>query len=423
MKSVSITNRSNEGTSPSRNGWLSKTISATALAIACTLTACDNNYTLAYVYAPSASLSSGLINAYRLDNQTGQLFLLPDSPVPSGGRKPVAVVATPGDEEVPAIFVIHHDDSNLVSFLIGTDGKLYPQATLDTGSFPTSIAISPDGKFLYVAFTYQSGYTTASPGPGGISVFPIITDTTARTRTLGPRTDFPIGRNPVGITVGNGGNTVYVVTQDPSAVNTATTSTADRTLNLFAFAADGSGGLTAVPGQQIVSGNAPSSGFPTGTLPASVISDPAGTHIYVSDATGNIVIAYSTAPSGIPSLIAGGTALTGSQPGGMSLSPTGQYLFVANYDGTVGEYSIGSNGAPIISTVAASTQAGTGTTCVTVEPSKGIYLYATGSLSNTLVGEQIITGTGALKPIVHSPYEAAALPLCAVSVPRFRLGS
>jgi WD40 repeat protein len=107
----------------------------------------------------------------------------------------------------------------------------------------------------------------------------------------------------------------------------------------------------------------------------------------------------------------------------MAFSSTGNFFFVANYDGTITEYSIGSNGAPVISTVAASTQAGNGTTCVTVEPSRGIYLYASGSLSNTTVGEQIITGTGALKPIVHSPYEAATLPICAISVPRFKLGS
>ncbi len=138
MKSVSNPGRTHGDQSPSRNGWLSKAISAAALAVACTLVACDSNYTIAYVYAPSASLSSGLINAYRIDNQTGQLHLLPDSPVPSGGRKPVAVVATPADEDVPAIFVIHHDDSNVVSFLIGRDGKLYPQETLDTGSFPTA---------------------------------------------------------------------------------------------------------------------------------------------------------------------------------------------------------------------------------------------------------------------------------------------
>lgn len=424
MKSVSKPGRRNRDRSAFRSGWLSKAISATALAAACSLTACDSNYTIAYLYAPSANLSSGLINAYRIDNQTGQLHLLSDSPIPSGGRKPVAVVATPADQDVPAIFVIHHDDSNVVSFLIGTDGKLYPQETKDTGSFPTALAISPDGKFLYVAFTYQTGFTTASPGAGGISVFPIVTDATARTRKLGPKVDFPVGRSPAGIAIGNGGKTVYVVSQDSASLNPVATSASDQTLNLFAFTPDGNGGLTPLGGQQIVTGNQPSFGFPTGAMPASVISDAAGTHLYVTDSTGNIVIAYATPASGVPSEVAGGTAATGSDPRGMAFDPTGKFFFVANYhDGTVGEYTLGSNGEPVPSTTATSTQAGTGTTCVTVEPSHGIYLYASGSLSNNLVGEEIITGTGALKPIVRSPYEAAALPLCAVAVSRYKLGS
>jgi hypothetical protein len=99
----------------------------------------------------------------------------------------------------------------------------------------------------------------------------------------------------------------------------------------------------------------------------------------------------------------------------MSFNPTGTLLFVANYDGTIGEYTLGSSGQPVTSSAAASTEAGTGTTCVTVEPSRGIYLYASGSLSNNITGEEIESG-GALKPIIHSPYEASALPLCAITV-------
>lgn len=413
MKSVSNISRGQDSLPPSQRGWLPKAVSAAALALSLSLTACSHDYSLAWVYAPSASLTSGLINAYRVDFQNGQLTLLPDSPVPSGGRKPSGLVATPPGLATPAIYVIHHDDSNIVSFLVGTDGKLYPQNTYDTGSFPTSVAISPDGKFLYVAYTYQSGFTTASPGPGGISVFPINAD-----RTLGPinTVPVPVGRAPVGIAVGNGGNTVYVISQDSAATNSASVSTADTTLNLFAFAANGSGGLTPLAGETIVSGNQPSSGFPTGTLPSGIATDATGTHLYVTDGTGNLVISYNTPTSGIPSAIANGAVPTGLGPRGMAFDPTGKLFFVANYDGTVSEYTLGSNGAPVTSTTAASTSAGNGTTCVTVEPTRGKYLYASGSLSNTVVGEEI-QSDGSLRPIFRSPYEAATLPICAITVP------
>jgi DNA-binding beta-propeller fold protein YncE len=411
MKSVSNISRGPNSQPPSQRGWLPKAASAAALALSLSLTACSHDYTLAWVYAPSASLTSGLINAYRVDYQNGQLTLLPDSPIPSGGRKPSGLVATPAGLAIPAIYVIHHDDSNVVSFLIGSDGKLYPQNTYDTGSFPTSVAISPDGKFLYVAYTYQAGFTTASPGPGGISVFPINAD-----RTLGAIKNFSIGRAPVGIAVGNGGSTVYVIAQDSAATNSASTSASDTTLNLFAFSTDGSGNLTPVAGETIVSANQPSSGFATGTLPSGIATDASGTHLYVTDGTGNIVISYTTPASGIPSAIANGTAPTGLGPRGMAFDSTGKLFFVANYDGTVGEYNLGSNGAPVTSTSAASTAAGNGTTCVTVEPTRGKYLYASGSLSNSVVGEEI-ESDGSLRPIFHSPYEAATLPICAITVP------
>jgi 6-phosphogluconolactonase len=403
---------------PARFGRLPKAISTAALTVLFGLTACDTDYTLAYVYAPSETATiSGLINAYGVDNQTGSLRLLPDSPIPSGGRKPTAIAAAPNRQ---AIYVTNHDDSTVVEFTIGTDGKLYPQNTYNTtGSFPTAIAISADGKYLYIAYTYQNSFTTASPGPGGITVFAIGSD-----NSLSNPVDFPIGRTPVAIAVSSkplsgGQNAVYVVTQDSAAVNPAASQPSDQTLNLFAFAASATDGtLSTLPGETIVATNAPSTGYATGTTPGGVLEDASGTHLYVTDYTGNIVISYAIAANGVPTLISGGTAVTGSGAGGMTIDTTGKFLFVANYEGSIGEYTFDANGAPVTSTTAASTAAGTGTTCVTVEPAHGIYVYASGSLSNTITGNQLLPD-GTLRPIVKSPYAATTLPVCAVSVARF----
>lgn len=398
----------------------SRVASVLALATIFGLTACDNDYTLAYVYAPSeTATTSGLINAYGIDNQTGKLRLLADSPIPSGGRKPVAIAAAPNQKFV---YVINHDDSNVVELSIGTDGKLYPQNTYNTtGSYPTSLAVSADGNYLYVAYTYQVGFTTASPGPGGISIFPIASD-----NSLGTPTDFPIGRIPVAITVsskptGSGTNAVYVISQDTAATNSASTGTSTQTLNLFAFAASSSTGLlSTLPGETIVSGNSPSSGYPTGITPGGILEDASGTHLYVTDSTGNIVIGYTITANGVPSAIANGVASTDSGPLGMVIDPTGKYFYLANSgSGSISGYTFGSNGEPITSTVAPSTQAGTGTNCVTIEPTHGIYLYASGLISNSITGEEILPANGSLRPIIGSPYAATALPVCAVSVARF----
>jgi 6-phosphogluconolactonase (cycloisomerase 2 family) len=314
--------------------------------------------------------------------------------------------------------VINHDDSNVVEFSIGTDGKLYPQNTYNTtGSLPVALAVSADNKFLYIAYTYQVGYTTASPGPGGISIFPINSDS-----SLGTPVDFPIGRAPSAIAVSNA---VYVVSQDAAATNPASTGASTQTLNLFAFAASASNGfLSVLPGETIVSGNLPSSGYATGTSPGGILEDAAGAHLYVTDSVGNIVIGYSLAANGVPSQQTGNSnaAVTGSTPLGMAIDPSGTYLFVANSgSGSIGEYTFDSTGSPVLSSVAGSTQAGTGTNCVTVEPTHGVYVYASALISNTITGEQLIdsgTSAGTLKPIIHSPFPATSLPVCAVAVPR-----
>jgi hypothetical protein len=62
------------------------------------------------------------------------------------------------------------------------------------GTVPTALAIDPQGKFLYVAFSYQPGFSTAKPGPGGVSIFPVNAD-----NSLGAASTQVVGNNPVGI--------------------------------------------------------------------------------------------------------------------------------------------------------------------------------------------------------------------------------
>jgi 6-phosphogluconolactonase len=389
--------------------------------------ACDNDSTLGYVYATSASASTGVINTYNIDYQTGQLRGLPDSPVPSGGRNPITLVADP----VNHIFLydLNHDDSTVVQIGIGTDGKLYPDTTYNTtGSFPTAAAISPDDKFLYVTYTYQScltgnvgqngpnqnctgsenGFTTASPGPGGITIFPINSD-----NSLGTPVDLPIGKAPVGIVTSADNNYVYVVSQDPLA----TSSTAGQTGNLFAFSRNTStGALTPLAGSPInaTKGDVSSNGYPSGKLPGGVIEDANSAHLYVTDFSGNMVYGYTIA-NGVPTQT--GSATTDAGPEGMALTPNGQYLYTANYTGgTIGGYAL-TAGVPTALSAGQSTQAGTGTTCVTVDQQRGIYLYTSNALGNNVTGEQI-TSAGGLDPIIGSPYVASTLPTCIINVPR-----
>lgn len=390
--------------------------SIVSVAMGLGLTACGRDYTVGYLYATTAKDTAGLINGYKVDYQQGYLVQLANSPIPSGGKNPVTVVASP---DHLSIYVIHRDDSSVVHFLIGTDGKIYPQKTYNiTGSFATDASIDAAGKFLYVTYTYQNTilpdgsqqqlYTPGNPGPGGLTIFPINSD-----GSLGSPSTFNLGRNPVRVSATSKNHFVYVIAQDSAT-----------TANLFGFAANSSNGsLTALPGQTINSGNVPSTGYQSGVTPAGLIVDAAANHLYVTDKDSNAVIGYTIAANGVPSVI--GTARTDSSPAGMTIDLSGKYLYVASYGaGSINGFTFAANGAPVQSAAALSAQAGSGSTCVSMmgapstgSPTHAVYLYASNQLSNNVSGTQQNTSDGSLKQIQNTPFGGNTLPTCLVTVP------
>ena len=393
-----------------------------SLAMALGVSACSNDYTVSYVYmTTSKALPHGLINGYQVDYQSGYLRPLADSPIDAGGRDTVGMVVAPNNL---FLYTVNNFDSNVVELAIGTDGKLYPENTYNiTGSLPTAAAIDAGGKFLYVTFTYQNNppspgfpngsqlYSPANPGPGGVTVFPIKSD-----NTLGTPFTVNVGRNPVGIATSTVGNYVYVIDQDSAT-----------SANLLGFTENTTtGALTPMAGVAINGGNVPSTGFASGTAPSGMLEDKTGTHLYVTDQTLNQVWDYSLT-NGVPSLV--GTAQTEGGPMGMAFDLSGKYLYVVAYAANaIDGFTLSANGQPVRSTVAASVQAGTGPTCVTVSgapsnanPSHAEYLYASNALSNNLTGEQLNAQDGSLDQILGAPFGGSALPTCAVTVPALPL--
>ncbi len=97
------------------------------------------------------------------------MYQITDSPYGSGGRNPVADVATPNGKN---LYVINHDDNTIVEFAIGTDGKLYPQQTCNLpGSYPMQLAVNQAGTYLYVWRLTSRPSAPAFPGPARWSSF------------------------------------------------------------------------------------------------------------------------------------------------------------------------------------------------------------------------------------------------------------
>lgn len=400
-----------------RTSWMSKgrgiKAVAASLAVGCGMTACSRDYTAAYLYVTNAKASPGLISAYAVDFQSGALQQLSDSPIPSGGVNPVTLVASPNGKY---LYVLNHDapSSNVVEFAIGTDGKIYAGNTYPvvtgnglTGTLPTSAAIDAAGKFLYVTFTYQNGFTAAKPGPGGVAVFPINVDGTLGapvTSTSGGTTlpYFPVGNNPVGVMTSGKNNYVYVIDQERPA-------TGAPFGVMLAFSQNATtGALTPIAGP--VAG-----GFAAGTTPSAIAGDPTGLFIYVTDSTTNQLYAYSLVGNTPVANIAS-PYTTGLFPTSVKVDPRGTFVYVTNFtSSTISSYVI-NTATGSLSGTGGNTGVATGPTCVTIEPALGIYLYTSNNTDNSVSAEQLNPHTGALTAVQGTQFSSQGLPTCAVAV-------
>ena len=116
-------------------------ISAASLLAASFLSACAT-LTVDFVYVTSAKAAGpnnyGEVNVFEINSESGRMRQIVTSPFPSGGRNPVAEAVSPDEAD---LYVVNRDDNSIVQFVIGTDGKLYPQNTVNTpGIFPLGVS-------------------------------------------------------------------------------------------------------------------------------------------------------------------------------------------------------------------------------------------------------------------------------------------
>jgi 6-phosphogluconolactonase (cycloisomerase 2 family) len=392
--------------------------SAVSLLAAGFLTACGT-LTADFVYVTSAKAAGpnnyGEIDVFEVNTESGFMRHIPTSPFPSGGRNPVAEATSP---ENTTLYVVNEDDNTIVQFAIGTDGKVYPQNTVNTpGVFPLAVATA--GKFLFVADTYQPlpSCSTAAPCSGSIAVFPILT--AAQAQALKP----PQPVDTLGAAVVNSSISAsywpLTLPSSPTDVLTPTAITAaasgayvyvtafDATAGggyIFGFTVNGDGTLTAL------NGGVP---FKAGAQPTSIASAPDGNVIYVTDSANNDVLVYS-ANSGILTPVSGSPFPTGNAPAAIVVDASGNHVFVANsLDSNLTVYS--SNGG-VLSSLGVYTT-GTQPVAIGIDPSLNEYIYTANFLGNSVTGFQVNATTGALLNSQESPYGANANPTAVAAIP------
>ena len=361
-------------------------------------TACGPSNTIDFLYITASKQNPGQISVYKIDSEAGQLFQITDSPYPSGGRNPVAEVASANGKN---LYVVNHDDNTMVEFAIGTDGKLYPQQTCNMpGSYPLQMAINEAGTYLYVVETYQPNYSTSIPGPGALVIFPInsvgqvpVSGGSCETVANGTSGFYPLGNNPAAVNVVANGNFVYAANDS------------DGTISAFQVAS--SGALSSIGTYSL----------PTDSGPNALASDPTGKFLYVTGGASNQLYGFQVQSNG--SLVAMANSVpTDNLPDAVAVDPRGRYVYVANYNANdVNAYTINqSTGLPSPVAGSSTYAVGTGPICILIEPNEGSFIYTANFLGNSVSGLYLNPTTGALSAAQKSPSVAAQQPTCTAAI-------
>jgi 6-phosphogluconolactonase len=398
-------------------------VSAASLLVAGLITACSTA-TVDFVYVSSLKAAGpnnyGEIDVYEINGVSGYMRQIPSSPYPSGGRSPVAEAVSSDNAN---LYVVNQDDNSIVQFMIGPDGKLYPQNTVNTpGIYPLAVAVS--GTNLFIVDTYQPlpACSNADPCSGSVGVFPLLpaSGTGSNATPSGapgtPLTNPSIGANYWPLNLPSP-NAAHVIT--PTAVNVLKSGA-----DLFVTAYDSSitPNVGYVFGFSIGSGGAltPLHGgvpFAAGVHPSAVASDSTGAYVYVTDSTSGNVRGYSFA-SGLLTPLSGSPYPVGNQPTAIVVDPSYPYAYVANgVDGNVVAFSI-SSGVPVrIGAYAA----GIDPVAMGIDPSTHHFLFTANftpdGVNGTVSGFELSATAGTLINSQNSPFSSNALPTAVAAVP------
>lgn len=384
------------------------------------LASCNPSATIDYVFVTSTGNGGGQVTSYHVESQTGALAEVAGSPVSSQGSNPVAAVASPNGAY---LYVANEGSNNIAEFNISTNGQLVAGKTYTTpGSEPISLAVNGAGTFLFVLDYYGPGFSDATPGPGGLVVYPINADGSLGTPvSSGGSSIAAVQCFPGGIAVAPSGSYAYVTNTNSVVVTTTSPTTATPPATpagcptqgtISGFAVGSTGALTALSG----------SPYSAGTTPTGIAIDPTNRFVYATDSVQNQLIVYDVQGNGSLLPLTNGPFSTGTFPVGVTVDPRGKYLYVSNYNASsVSEFSINQGtGAP--SSLAAATSdystRAPNPTCLVVDPAIGHFLYVSDfSTPPYVTGADLNPDTGALTGIQDEPYPAHGFPTCITAVP------
>jgi 6-phosphogluconolactonase (cycloisomerase 2 family) len=248
-----------------------------------------------------------------------------------------------------------------------------------TENQPFNLAVDPSGLYLYVTDSNSSLISTDAIGAGGALTLDVSTASTGTTTN-----------QPFGLAIDPAGPYVYVASNDNP----------NGTLEAYAATA---GVLTPVTGLLATSIH------PSGNVPYQLAVDPVNALLYAANYYDDNIVGYSIGAGGQLTQVPGSPfpfqgALATDQPYALAVYPKGGFLYVTDsVANSVNEYSYGANGTLghwIIYEVGAKPKG------VTIDPT-GSFLYVSNSGDGTVSAFTINPGTGELTAIASSPFVAS----------------
>lgn len=405
--------------------------SAVSAALVLGITACGQSNTIDFVYVSSAgSSTAGNIYAYAADGESGALSQIVGSPFPTG-RNPIALLTAPNNN---FLYALNHDDNTVVEYSAGSDGKLYSQHTYNpkSGTNPNGMAISPDGKRLYVVEAYgldpaNNPFSATTPGVGALVVFPINAD-----GSLGTEASYQTCNNPVAVSAVPDGSALYVVNDPAGQLTTLIDTVAQQNRGatgsstvIYPTVGNCSGGASAV-GQissYVVNADGTLSAgsgspFRAGVAPVGIATDPTSRFTYVIDYRQNQILSYSIQPGGLLEPLVNSNQTTGQLPSAITIDPRGQFIYVTNYGtGTVSGYQLNAvTGVPATLAGAGSAATDVGPAAVIIEDAIGRYIYTANFVGNSASGLFLDPNAGTTIQVQNSPFPGALKATAVASV-------
>src|SRR5579859_2862025 len=209
--------------------------------------------------------TTNLLNAFKIDGTTGALSTIASSPTIATGSGPFGIAVTPNGKYV---YVTNSGDSTLSAYKIGSDGGL--TSIVLSGSVATTLnvpeipAIDPTSTFLYVP------NLSPAPTPGTVSGFTIAADGTLALVGAAATT---AGVSPFGTAIDPAGKFLFV------------TNSGDGTVSVFPIGGGGALGTA----QNFNSGSAASS------TPAGIAVDQSGAFAATVNNAENTITFYGLA--------------------------------------------------------------------------------------------------------------------------------